>query len=254
MDVVKEANPASIITVETLAKKRATPTMTLAHWRRFVCNLPTRPDTAAVTEAEWFAARSAEEIPEGEPVWVGLDLGWKYDTTAIVPLWVRDREFRLFGPAVVLTPPMNGEMLDSRDIERALVLLDERNPVETVVMDPHRGEQMAQWIEQELGARVIERQQTIPLMALDYSRFMEALREGWLHHAGDEVFARHVLNAVAKVLPRGDIIFERPVKSSRSTGEQHRRVVDALDAAAMVHSTLVAQWDEVVPEAFFEFA
>jgi hypothetical protein len=75
-----------------------------------------------------------------------------------------------------------------------------------------------------------------------------------LKHAGDEVFTRHVLNAVAKVLPRGDIIFERPLKSRRDPGQQHLRVVDALDAAAMVHSTVVAQWDEVVPEAFFEFA
>ncbi len=252
MQVVKDANPFTGITVESLAAKRGTPTMTLAHWRRFVCNLPTRVDEAAVTEAEWFAAKTDEQIPNGQSVAVGLDLGWKYDTTAIVPIWIKNKEFRLFGPAVVLEPPMNGEMLDSRDIERALIQLHERNPIELVVMDPNRGEQMAQWIEQEFGCPVVERQQTIPLMALDYSRFMEALREGWLKHAGDEPLTRHVLNAIAKVLPRGDIIFERPVKSRKHKTEQRRRVIDALDAAAMVHSTVMAQ--ETEPEPFFQFA
>jgi hypothetical protein len=35
-------------------------------------------------------AVSKERIPAGVPVSLGLDLGWKYDTTALVPLWVRD--------------------------------------------------------------------------------------------------------------------------------------------------------------------
>jgi hypothetical protein len=48
---------------------------------------------------------------------------------------------------------------------------------------------------------------------------------------------RHVLNAVAKVLPGGDIVFERP-SSSRGGSEhvQEMREVDALDAATMAHT------------------
>ena len=57
----------------------------MQHWRRFTCNLPTRSDVAAIQEKEWFDARTDDRVPEGEPVWAGLDLGWKYDTTAIVP-------------------------------------------------------------------------------------------------------------------------------------------------------------------------
>jgi hypothetical protein len=125
-------------------------------------------------------------------------------------------------------------MLDARLIERAFLEIHARNPIELVVMDPTRGEQMAQWLEHELGVTVVERRQSLPLMAFDYSRFMEALREGWLKHQGDDGFSRQVLNAVAKVLPRGDTVFERP---ARSKGTNRRcRVVDALDAAAMVHS------------------
>jgi phage terminase large subunit-like protein len=84
---VKAANPFSGITTETLGRKKASPTMTPQHWRRFVCNLPTRSDYAAIQESEWFGAQVDDRPPAGEPIWLGLDLGWKWDTTAAVPLW-----------------------------------------------------------------------------------------------------------------------------------------------------------------------
>ena len=64
---------------------------------------------------------------------------------------------------------------------------------------------------------------------------MEALRLGQLHHTGDQGLTKHVLNAVAKLLPGGDTRFDRPAESRRS-GEQPSRVIDALTAASMVHS------------------
>jgi len=45
--VVKRANPFTGITLAKLREKRTSPTMTLSHWRRFVCNLPTRSVAAA---------------------------------------------------------------------------------------------------------------------------------------------------------------------------------------------------------------
>lgn len=240
MGVVKAANPFSGITVEALREKRNSPTMTLSHWRRFVCNLPTREVEVAVQEAEWYAARVDDGIPAGEPIWLGLDLGWKYDTTALVPFWMPRPDFRLFGPASILVPPRDGGMLDARLVEQALLETHERNPIHTVVMDPTKGEQLAQWIESELGCEVVEHQQSLSLQVLDYLRFMEALREGWLHHTGDPGLSRHVLNAVAKMLPRGDVVFERPRQSRTVSRDHDRRVIDALMAAAMVHCIATA--------------
>src|SRR5262245_45591507 len=71
MDLVKAANPFSGISVAQLQRKRDSPTQTDDHWRRFVCNLPTRSVKAAITEAEWQEARTDEEIPPGEPIWLG---------------------------------------------------------------------------------------------------------------------------------------------------------------------------------------
>ena len=239
MELVKRANPLAAITVPMLARKKASPTMTPAHWRRFVCNLPTRSEAAAITESEWFGAAVADAIPKGEPVWAGLDVAWKWDTTALVPVWIRDPEYRLLGPADVLVPPRDGTSLEPGLVEDALHRLHARNPIHTVVMDETRAEQLAVWIADELGARVVPWPHSPKMAALDYERFMEALREGWLHHTGDPKLTRHVLNAVAKVRAEGTR-FDRP-SQTREGGNQDMRVIDALVAAAMVHNAAAAE-------------
>ncbi len=235
LEVVKAANPFSGVTIEGLQEKHDSDTMTVQHWRRFVCNLPTRSEFAAIQEAEWFAAQVTDDIPHGEESWVGADIAWKWDTTALVPLWVRDTEYRLFGTPKILTPPRDGSSLDPEKVERAFIELHERNPIHTVVMDMTRAEQLAAWLEREIGCRVVDQPQGIPTQVEEYERFMEALRQGWIKHTGDPEFTRHVLNAVAKIQRGGDAIFERPHQSRRSVDEQDRRVIDGLKAAAMVH-------------------
>ncbi len=235
MRVVKRANPFSGVTVASLRAKFASPTMTLDHWKRLSCNRPTRPANAAIQEAEWASAKTSDQIPEDAPVWLGLDVAWKWDTTAAVPLWMRDPDYRLFGPADVLVPPRDGTSLDPHKVEAALLRIHKRNPVHTVVMDMSRAEQLAAWIEEELGATVIDRSQTNAWAAQDFERFMDALRTGRLWHQGDAALTSHALNAVARVLPQGDARFDRP-SQTRQGGDQERRVIDALQAAAMVHA------------------
>jgi hypothetical protein len=241
LELVKAANPFSGITVESLRKKRARPSWNLQHWRRFTCNLPTRAVEAAINEREWMSARAEDEIPEGEQVWVGLDLGVIYDTTSMVPLWIRDAEYRLLGPATILEPPGDGSQLDTHLIEQALLTIHERTPICMVVMDMTNGASIAQWIQEELGVEVLARTQSRPMAVMDYARFMEALREGWLKHSGDVGLTRHALNAVAQMLPGGDFFFARP-REARKVSESLRRarVIDALVAAAMVHTSAAA--------------
>ena len=239
--LVKRANPFSGVTVEILTEKFGSPTLTLSHWRRFTCNLPDRGIHAAIQESEWSAASTEEQIPIGVPVWVGLDVAWKWDTTAIVPLWWKSQDERILGPATVLTPPRDGTSLDYHLIEAAFLALHRRNPVHTVVMDVTRAEQLGAWIEESLGARVVERGQTNQFAATDYERFMEALRTGWLRHTGEAELTRHALNAVALLLPLGGARFARPAAGRGNNALQDQRVIDALIAAAMVHCVAVAE-------------
>lgn len=247
MAVVKAANPFTGITVAALEAKRSSPTMTLEHWRRFVCNLPTRSGLAAISEAEWFGAETDERIPAGVPIDLGLDVGWKWDTTALVPLWGADG-FHLLGDATVLEPPRDGSSLDPMKVERALIVLHERNPIATVVMDMSRAEQLASWIESELGATVIDRTQGNKQAGEDYARFTEALRLRTIRHTGCPLLKRHALNAVARVMPLGDAKFDRP-SQTRQGGDQDRRVIDALIAAAMVFTVVTTLVVEAEPFA-----
>lgn len=241
MAVVKEANPLPTITKKTLAEDRESPTMTRPHWRRFKCNQVIRGNESAIDEGEWASAGTKKRIPAGQPVWAGLDLAWKWDCTAWVPFWMRDWKYRQFGVPKIITPPRDGTSLHPEVVKNGFREIHARNPVTTVVMDPSAGgAEIAAWLRDEYGVRVIEHSQTDSPMALAAERFLEALREGWLRQPQDAEFTRHVLNAIEKLLRDGRTKFERP-SSSRHDKSQDRRVIDGLDAGSMVHSVAVGE-------------
>lgn len=235
LELVKEANPFTGVTLESLEQKKAMRS-SLPHWSRFTCNRASRSEAAAITEAEWHAQATDDTIPVGEPVGAGLDVAWKIDTTALVPLWMPRSDYRLLGPATILTPPRDGNSLDPAEVEQAILELHARNPIHTLVMDTSRAEQLADWISQTTGAVVVDRPQTNPEAILDYARWMEALREGWLWHSGDPGLTQHVFNAVARVLPGGGIRFDRQGGRRGRDEQLDLRVWDALTAASMIHS------------------
>jgi phage terminase large subunit-like protein len=237
LDLVARANPFSAMDVEALREERESPSWEFGHWRRFSCNLPTRSEFAAITEAEWFGAEVDDEIPEGEQLDVGVDVGWKYDTTGIQPLWIRDSSYRLFDRGVTLTPPKDGDSLHPDAIKHALVEINARNPIRRVVMDVSNALDVAAWIEDEFACELVDRGQTNKFHCEDYERFMEALRQGWLKHSGDEGLTRHVLNAIARPATYGDLRFDRPSSSRTNQAKQDLRVIDRLTAAAMVHTS-----------------
>jgi phage terminase large subunit-like protein len=246
MDVVKAANPFSGVTVDDLREKFEGPTMTRSHWRRMNCNLATRSDESAITEVEWNAAHVGwEPIPKGQHVDVGFDAGWKMDTTAIVPLWMKSAEERVFGVPTILTPPRDGSSMDPQKVKRALTEVNDRNPIDVLVMDISNANDIAGWAANELGCEVVDRSQTQSFAIMDYEYFMEALRSGWLRQPANPEFTRHVMNALAQTLPSGDARFARPARTRvKSTELQDRRVIDALVAASMVHAFNAAQLNE----------
>jgi hypothetical protein len=103
-----------------------------------------------------------------------------------------------------------------------------------------------------MGLKVIDRAQTTKLICADYEAFMDGLRNGTLKHTGDVGLRSHVLHAIARRLPGGDYRFDRPVASRRAVGQQDRRVIDALTAAAMVveHSNRAPKKRSVYEERF----
>lgn len=236
LKLVKMANPSSRVTPEVLEKKRNSPTWNRAHWERMVCNRPTRGGRTAVTEAEWVRALSNKAIPRGQPIWLGVDLAFRWDTTALVPYWQPSKTERYFGVPTVLVPPRNDDQLSPDQIEAALRKIHERNQIAVVAMDPNKGEYLAAWCKKELGARIIERKRTPANAEIEYSRFMEALRQGWLHHPGDPTLTQHVMNATTQMNPFGAVRFEEShaTRHENTRVNNEARVIDALSAASMV--------------------
>jgi phage terminase large subunit-like protein len=251
MRKVKAVNPLSSITAAGLREEFDSPTTDLGDWLRLKCNIPARSSQAAITEREWDAAQVGNgEIPPGERISLGADSAWKHDTFAIVPLWPAPAH-RLLGEAVILVPPRDGSSMHPDVPKRAFEVLHERNPVDEVVMDMGRAEDVAAWLEDELGVTVIDRGQSNVHHCEDYEAFMAGLRNGTLRHTGDPGLRRHVMNAVARLLPGGRRRFDRPT-SARTAAKQDERVIDALTAAAMVvqHTTRAEPQQSVYEERF----
>lgn len=237
MAAVKAANPLSTITEATLEEDFGLYD-DLGDWKRLKCNRPTRSHKSAVTDKEWDDAETRERIPAGAAVDVGLDIAFKWDTTAAVPLW-RGPKFRLLGEAKILVPPRDGSSMHPDVIKDAMLELTTDYRVETVVMDMERAADIASWIEDELGITVIDRAQGNKDAVADYNAFMDGLRNSTVKHTGDPGLRSHVLHAVARKLPGGDFRFDRHSTVRQNARAQDRRVIDALTAAAMVveHST-----------------
>src|SRR6185369_8145042 len=119
MEKVKEANPLSMITEASLGEDFAL-VSDLGDWKRLKCNRPTRSTKSAVSDKEWDDAEVGGEIPAGSPVTVGVDVAFKWDTTALVPLWETPK-YRLLGDPIVLVPPRDNSSLHPDEIKEAFL-------------------------------------------------------------------------------------------------------------------------------------
>lgn len=245
LDLVHAANPLSTITREELADLLEDPTLDWGEdWLRQTCNIPARSSQAAITDAEWDAAETDRRIPEGQPIDLGIDLAFTHDTTAMVPLWMESPDFRLIGEPAILVPPRDGTSLSPLELHEAFDQINARNPVRRVVMDRAKAEEFAFWLENDRGLGVegvVMRGKTAVPASEDYEAFMDGLREGKLWHTGSHELRRHAMNAVASRLPGDKRRFDRP-STARTKSKQDTRVIDALDAAAMVHYVALANF------------
>jgi phage terminase large subunit-like protein len=235
MSVVRRANPASWQDEEALGRRFRSPSMTSWQWARFACGVWVRGEGSAIQPEEWDALRADVSIPDDTEVWVGMDLGWKFDTTALVPLWWDTEERRVVAEPIVLEPPGDGTLMDDRLIVDALVGLAKRYRIRAVVYDPEAGgQQMVQQLEREHNITFVEHSQKNAPISLADGRLMEAIRRKVLVHDGDKTLRTHVLNAVEKPLGGDAFKFDRPTRGARVPN-------DALRALSMAHSVAVAE-------------
>lgn len=240
LETVKTCNPASFVTIDWLRKRRDSPSMTQWRWARFACNVWWGDADSAISPIEFArCAKPGQDIPANTQVTLGLDLGWKWDTTALVPFAV-DGEREMLGIPTIIEPPRDGTSTNPQAIKDALTAAVRRWNVQALVFDRNAdGELIAAWAEEELGVTVVQHSQDPAPMADASMGIAAAIRSGALEHPDDEALNAHFLAAAAKT----------------TTGEKWRFVkprgglpIDCLIAAAMARRVAVAPQTQSVYE------
>lgn len=271
MAIVAAANPRAEITEAVLRKERESPTMTLEHWLRFVCNIPTRAEGSPIPAEDWDPLRSDDSVDQSAPAFGWLDLGWKIDTTALGVLSWESDDRRVVAGVKVIEPPV-----DEGWVVAGLLRLQERFlDLRGIVYDPNAGgQQMAQLLSKgthplqtddaerakydlaPLDGRTleplvfIEHSQDNAPMSLAATRLDEAIRGSevrpptlrWAAEGDWESLRRHAFNAARKGLGGEKWKYDRPADAQGAKRKDFP--IDALTGLLMGHSTAVAEMED----------
>ena len=233
LELVKTANP--LVPMEELRERYESPSMTPWQWRRFACGIWTEGEEPWIEPSVWDSlADPTLELQPNEPAWVGVDIGVRKDTTALV-VCVRRAE-KVAVQARILKPPARG-VLPLERVENEIRNLRGEFELRGVAYDPWAFRRSAEMLAGE-GIRMIEFPQSPERMATASAHLYHTIQAGHLIHDGDPRLRAHVLAGVTKETERGWRLQKDPHSA---------RPIDALIALAM--GTLVAMGREEIAAA-----
>ncbi|HEU4543069.1 MAG TPA: terminase TerL endonuclease subunit, partial [Jiangellaceae bacterium] len=148
----------------------------------------------------WDLLRDPWEFELAAPTWVGVDVGLKRDSTAVVAVQRRP-DGRLHVKAR-LWVPAEGDPVNISSVVQHIRLLDQTYLVEAVAYDPRFFADSAQGLENE-GVAMVEVPQSVEMMVPAVGRTFEAIKRAELSHDGDSALTNHVLNAIPRFSERG---------------------------------------------------
>ena len=195
--------------------------MTPWQWRRFACGIWTEGEEPWLDPAAWDrSGRGGLELEPFEPVWVGVDIGVRHDSTGIAI--VAERDGKLAVKARIMAPPARGS-LPLQKVEDAIREIVGTYTVQMVAFDPWSFRRSAELLADE-GIPMVEFPQSPERMAEASANLFRLIEAGLLAHDGDPGLRSHVLAGVTKETERG----WRLQKDPKLT-----RPIDALIALAM---------------------
>jgi phage terminase large subunit-like protein len=222
LKLVVKANPASWQTLEALRRRHDSPSMTPWAWRRFACGIWTEGEEPWIDPTVWDALREpGMTLDSVDPVVLGVDVGVRQDSTAIVAVSQRS-DGRLGVQATILLPPPGGA-LPLRVVEEAIRELCGRYDVRGIAFDPWSFRRSAELLDQE-GYPMVEFPQSPERMAHASANLYRVIESGGLVHDGDPALRSHVMAGVTKETERGWRLQKDPRRSAP---------IDALIALAM---------------------
>lgn len=198
----RRSNPATWIRSSELLRQKKR--LRLTDFRRFRVNAWTEADDLWLPEGAWASMHTPglQLVPRdqgGQPLWVGVDMGQKKDTAALVILQPTGETVELDDELVrryrvkchIIEPPRDGRPIDIAEVRRAIRSLHEHFDVAEVAYDPWRFEESAQTLADE-GVNMVEFPQSNERMCPATARLFDAILFGRLEHDGNGDFASQV--------------------------------------------------------------
>ena len=150
--------------------------------------------------AIWQSLQEPYELVPGAPSWVGVDVGIKRDSTAVVIVQKRPDE-RLHA-RLKLWLPTKDEPVDVTDVMGHLRELSRLYRVGAISFDPRFFDVPAKLLYDE-GLPMVEVPQSVERMTPIVGALYKRIKEGSLTHDADSAFETQVLNAIPRVQERG---------------------------------------------------
>jgi phage terminase large subunit-like protein len=170
----------------------------------------------------WSALAYDYEFVPQAPTWVGVDIGLKRDTTAVV-IGQRRPDGKLHTSAKIFQPRKH-ESIDLADVMAYIRDLDAKFRLVEIAYDPRLFELPGLILADE-GLPMMEFPQSLERMSPAYVALYEAITKGYLSHDGDEQYARQILNAIPRYNERGFML-----SKNKSRGK-----IDAAAALALMY-------------------
>jgi phage terminase large subunit-like protein len=233
-------NPASWLEMETLRKQLAAPGFDELDFKRLHLNMWTKARDAWLPANVWNGLAVDEDtfatlIPAGADVFVGVDIGYYHDSSAVVVAH-RVQEGEQKGRVALLAQVWTtkeedpGLFVPGGKMQLSLVRehierLAERYRVRMIGFDPKYFMPMAEEFDRR-GLQTVEYLPSSTPMNEAYKGFYRAAMEGTLVHGGDPILSAHVEATAADKTDAG-----WRIRKLRATNR-----IDATVAASIAHS------------------
>lgn len=219
---LRMANPSSWIDIDDLI--RESKRLPEHVFRRLHMNQWTASEEAWIPGDAWAKCMKPRiGIPIGGDVWIGMDLGVKSDTSALVLLHMREDK-RAVVRTEIFTPPENG-VLDLSLIKAQIARWAGKYRIRGIVYDPWNAEPLAQELSDRFN--VVEFPMNNARTSPASARLRDAILNLRVLHNGDPEFAKHVNAGETRETERG----------WRLTKGKGNKVIDALIALMIVFAT-----------------
>jgi phage terminase large subunit-like protein len=190
MKAVKQANPASWLTVEALRQQAASlPPLAFA---RYHANQWVGPEGAWLPPGAWNDCVGEPELTSGEDIWIGVDVGGERSASAVI--WINAKLH--VGCSIY-----HGDQGVLDCVDKVREIASEFN-VREILFDPWRFGQAAQELERE-GITVTQFPQTDARMIPASDRLYRAILEKRLVLPDNDELRAHAHAAIAKHTRRG---------------------------------------------------